>query len=386
MPEQPMPRQAAALRLSLTAWGLMVVLAGPRNAAARPEGRGVAPQGGTQKVVMSAVARDGSAPALLLLGADTSSSRDDAAVAAAVGRVQDEVLASMPRGAFSVTHRYTLIPALGGEVTSRGLDALAADPRVVAIELAVEDVPFLAEHVEVVEGREAWGAYGLTGDGVTVAVLDTGIDTDHPDLKDDIVAQQCYSQAGGCGGNNATRGPSAEDEAGHGTSVSGIITSGGMVSAPGIAPDAGIAAVRVFNDQVTADTRDIVLGLDWVLGNRNRYNIKVVNMSLGSTATYKGNCDSQDQTRAEAVNQLVRRGVTVVAASGNGSRNNGMSAPACLSGVLAVGATYDDDFPRSPPRGTFGDGCFDENTTPAMVACFSNVSRSLDVVAPGVWT
>src|SRR6185436_10179355 len=105
----------------------------------------------------------------------------------------------------------------------------------------------LAQGVALVGGVTAHDE-GYTGAGITVAVIDGGIDAAHPDLADDVVAQQCFCDdrpgPNGCcpngGGTQSGSGAAAETD-GHGTSVAGIITSGGVVAAPGIAPDTGIA-------------------------------------------------------------------------------------------------------------------------------------------------
>jgi subtilisin family serine protease len=286
---------------------------------------------------------------------------------------------------FRLLHRYEYIPALLAEVTAEGAAVLGDSALVSVVQPDRANRPLLAEHVPAVKGDLVHAQYGLTGEGVNVAVFDTGIDTDHPDLEDDIVAQKCYSVNGGCRPNNATEGPSAEDEDGHGTSVSGIITSKGTVSSVGIAPDAGIVAVRVFDDSASAQTSDMLKGFDWLIRNRRTFNVKLVNMSLGG-GKYTGNCDREDQARADAIAQLNARGVTVFAASGNDGEQNALAAPACISNVVAVGATYDAELGRQPAKGTFGNGCFDETTSAETIACFSNVSRALALVAPGVWT
>jgi len=293
---------------------------------------------------------------------------------------QSRMLAAMPEGGFEASHEYLALPALAGMLRAPGLAALASRSDVLAIGVAESHRPSLAEHVPIVGGDRATADYGVTGEGVTVAVFDTGIDTDHPDLEDHLVAQQCYSVAGGCGRNNATQGTDAEDENGHGTAVAGIITSGGRVSPPGIAPNAGIVAMRVFDDRARADNRDIVSGLDWVLRNYRAHDIKVINMSLGSTAVYTGRCDDEpsEVARAEAISRLLSRGIVTFAASGNGAATNAMSAPACITKVISVGATYDADLGKR----AFS-ACTDESTAVDMITCFTNRNRSLSVLAPG---
>ena len=111
-------------------------------------------------------------------------------------------------------------------------------------------------------------------------------------------------------------------------------------------------------------------------------------MSLGSRETFTGNCDQSDPVRAAAIQTAITRGIAVFVATGNSGAQNALSAPGCLSNVIAVAATYDADLGREPDRGEFGgpDGCFDENASPDTVTCFSNIGRGVSLVAPGAWT
>lgn len=304
----------------------------------------------------------------------------DADAADAAMAVQARVRAALPVGALAETHHYHLLAAMAGRLDASGFAVLQAHPDVIAIGFAEEHFPTLAEHVPIVGGDRVIEDYGFTGEGIAVAVFDTGIDTDHPDLEDALVDQQCYSVAGGCCCNNATQGKNAEDEGGHGTAVSGIVASRGVKSPPGIAPGASIVAVRVFNDRGSADTRDIVAGLDWVLRTFRTHNIKVINMSLGSTSTYTGRCDSaaSEAARTEAITKVIARGIAIFAASGNGAAKNAMSSPACLSKIIAVGATYDADLGA---RGF--SACRDETTAVDQITCFTNRNRDLSILAPG---
>src|SRR5262249_46425776 len=161
------------------------------------------------------------------------------------------VLEGLRPGDFVLTHRWQSLNAFAGDVNASGLRALSEDPDVLQVD---EDPPAyadLAESAALIRADQVRGA-GVTGRGVVVAVLDPGVDTHHPDIRDSLIVEQCFcaSPSGaGCCPNGSTQqsGPgAAEDDNGHGTNVTGIITSDGRVAPPGIAPDAQIVAVKVL--------------------------------------------------------------------------------------------------------------------------------------------
>lgn len=185
----------------------------------------------------------------------------------------------------------------------------------------------------------------IDGTGVNVAVLDTGIDTDHPELSDSIVG--CETLVEG----TAT----CEDDHGHGTHVSGIITANGVDSmAKGVAPGAGIYMYKVCDASGSCYESDIMAAMEAAVLT----DAKVMNISLGGGNFSGENCDTD--TLAAKVNLVVSNGITVAAAAGNDQFF--VSSPACASGAIAVGAV-------------------DKN---GLMAYFSNFGPSLDIVAPGV--
>ena len=124
----------------------------------------------------------------------------------------------------------------------------------------------------------------------------------------------------------------------------------------------------------------IVSGLDWIAVNRP--DVRVVNMSLGTFQRFAGNCDSANAgtvALASAVAALRARGVTVFASSLNDAQPASMTAPACLSGVIAVGAVYDSALGPI----TYPNICADQVTAADRVTCFSNGGSELDLLAPG---
>lgn len=264
-----------------------------------------------------------------------------------IKRLQSKLEADLSREGLRndvrIIHQLDNIPWITGTITQKALDKLQTNPNVAMI---VEDKPvkaFLAESGPLINSDDAH-TLGYTGSGVAVAVLDTGIDTDHPDLIDDLIWEECFLSDGGCpttGGTRASGPGSAEDGDGHGTHVSGIVTSS-HATYKGIAPDADIVAIKVLDDSGSGWFSDVIAGIDWVTTNKDTYGIKIINMSLGGGA-YPGFCDGDEPALAAAADAAKSAGITLFAASGNAAFNSQMSILACLSSVISVGAVYDAD-------------------------------------------
>lgn len=188
----------------------------------------------------------------------------------------------------------------------------------------------------VLEQRVPWGIHAVRadsawaasrGEGVTVCVVDSGVDRDHPDLRENVI-----------GGENlvASRGRVDRtdwgDSQGHGTHVAGIIAAADNgIGVVGVAPSAKIFAAKVFGRRGTAHISTIAEGVRSCL----RHGAQVINMSLG------GADDSRILSRA--IRQALRQGVIVVAAAGNDGKKDNVDFPGRLPGVIAVGAV-DENF------------------------------------------
>lgn len=180
------------------------------------------------------------------------------------------------------------------------------------------------------------------GAGVKVAVLDSGIDTEHPDLKV-------------TGGYNAIeRGASYDDDNGHGTHMAGIIAANGAHGLTGVAPAVELYAVKVLTADGTGHMSDVVEGINWAVSRR----VQVINLSLSG------------QTPSKVLERALRKaraaGVLVVTSAGNNGTLEGqgdvLGVPASYSSVVTVGAI-------APNLGR---------------AYFSATGKELDFVAPGV--
>ncbi len=294
--------------------------------------------------VLDAVAAAGTAPVIVRLDlARFAGLRSGERVArerrlALVPALVDGVLAILAAGEFELRRRFGGVAALAGDVDPAGLARLIASPHVAGVALDAGGSAGMVEAAALV-GLDELTQSGLGGEGVTVAVVDSGYDGLHEALSDDLLAERCFCDAdsGGCcpDGSTSQTGPgSARDDFGHGTHVAGVITSAGGTAPVGGAPDAGIVAVRILDGSGRMHRgSDLVAALDWIAEQHPE--VAVVNMSLGTDEIYPGDCDDADDlTRVfrDAVDNLADEGVLVVASAGNSSGDEqasrqGMTAP-----------------------------------------------------------
>ena len=204
------------------------------------------------------------------------------------------------------------------------------------------------ESDQQIKADQVWSE-GITGDGVNVVILDTGIDSSHIELSDSIKGQKDFV-------NNDNI---AEDNNGHGTHVAGIITANGVYQvdsnyATGVAPGTGIYMLKVCDASGTCYEDDMVAAMEYAVNNLDA---KIMSISIGG-GNYGSHCDYD--ALANKVNWVVDNGFTVVAAAGNDGK--GVSSPACASKAIAVGAA-------------------DKS---GVVPYWSNRGPALDILAPGV--
>jgi serine protease AprX len=172
----------------------------------------------------------------------------------------------------------------------------------------------------------AFQQYGLTGNGVAVAVVDSGID-DHDDLNDPLTGLSRVTASVSFVSTNSNPG----DLCGHGTHVAGIIAGNGASSSGtgythtflGVARKASLVNVRVLDAFGRTDASTVLASLQWVMNNRKKYGIRVVNMSLGHSVGESYTTDPLCQ----AVEQLWKNGVVVVVAAGNDGRVSDVDNP-----------------------------------------------------------
>jgi hypothetical protein len=172
---------------------------------------------------------------------------------------------------------------------------------------------------------------GIDGSGVTAVIIDTGLDRTHPLLQPNYRTGIDFVN----GGDNPV------DNQGHGTHVSGTV--GATNENIGVAPQAGLIGLQVFQSGGRTSFLTVEEALEWVYNNRQQYNIVVVNMSLGS-GFYSSPGEVQGDILSDDIRRLEEIGVTVVSAGGNSFKNNeyqNYGAPAIYS-TLAIGSVWQD--------------------------------------------
>ncbi len=192
--------------------------------------------------------------------------------------------------------------------------------------------------VDQVGAPEVWSK--SVGQNIRIGVIDTGIDYNHPDLRNSISR----------GVNLLNRSMLPYDDNGHGTHIAGTIAAAGRHSGIiGVAPRAIIHPVKAFDHGGSAYVSDIIAGIDWCVNN----DLDIINMSFGMK--------SYNRSLEQAVLNAYYRGKVIVASSGNDGKRKTIDYPARFPQVVSVGAT----------------------TRLGKIAPFSNRGKQIDIYAPG---
>ena len=253
-----------------------------------------------------------------------------------------------------VARTFETVPYVALEVSAASLERLRGANEVASVQEDELAEPTLADSSPLVEAPQAWGA-GFDGAGQMVAVLDTGVQSNHPFLAGKVVEEACYSANSNCPNGSTTQtgaGAGAPctyvSSCDHGTHVAGI-AAGTSTSSSGVGRGASIMAVQVFSKFTTPDvcgsgvsvcTRtynsDQIAGLERVYLLRNTRSFAAVNMSLGG-GRYYDYCD--DHPQQPAIDNLRAAGIATVIAAGNAGFSDSIGSPACISTAISVGST-----------------------------------------------
>jgi subtilisin family serine protease len=373
----------------------------------------VAPVERVAPAVNAAIAATGTTEVLVVFDAQISGT-DDEKRAQVQGGI-DSITESLPEGSWSVAGETPTDPTANLIIDARALSVLQQRPGIRRVQSALHE--FYPAEVSSAEelSSELWvsanlatmgastpvtGAWasGFKGAGKTIAVLDTGVQTDHPFLMNGTVqktvGEACFASAFGysttCpgGASMSVSEPSkvgagapcpvdivigTQKECTHGTHVAGIAVGGDGTGNSGIAPEASLISVQVFSykyatNRITSTTGDIDDALQWLYNRRADFpGLTAVNLSLGDGLLYTGFCNASEASTFSKVQQLLNVGIVTVVAAGNESRTTGVSAPACLSNVVTVSAL------------TGGSGA-------DLRAGYANIGPQVNVFAPGTLT
>ena len=304
--------------------------------------------------------------------------------AVSAGEVPGETSARERDLGFDADHQYKrAVKGFAAELSAADVSALRADPEVALVspDLEVhalaaaplaggEVVPTGVARIEAANLRE-----GHAASSVAVAVIDTGVDLDHPDL----VVQD---------GKNCIGAGTADDDNGHGTHVAGTVAARNQGSGVvGVAPGTTVFAVKVLDAGGDGLWSDIICGVDWVTANAAALGIRVANMSLGGLGTDYSDCAGDPLH--QAICNSTAAGVVYTVAAGNNGWDWGApppDVPAWFPEVLTVTAASDSD---GKPGATGGaPGCRPSDADDKR-ASFSSFSRDAAddqhaVAAPGV--
>lgn len=257
-----------------------------------------------------------------------------------ISQTEDNKLSKIHRSGGRVKHSHKLINAVSAQLPEEEIAKLKIDPTVAYVEqdstITVTDpivtTPLTQEYVD------SWGvtkiggniaaAAGLTGAGIKIAILDSGIDYNHPDLKDNYKGGYNFAY-----GNNDPYDDSLNSytPSGHGTHVAGIIAAiNNGTGVVGVAPEASLYAIKVLDAGLSGDVSNIISGIEWAITN----NMQIINMSIGSSIF--------SQALKDACDKAAQSGIVLVASAGN-YNNPYIEYPAAFDSVIAVAASTATD-------------------------------------------
>lgn len=333
----------------------------------------------SRDAVVAAVASKGKTEIIVEVAAKLSPNASAQSRANTIAAAQDNLIASV-KGSANVVARTTSLPVMLVSVDEAAARDLANSTAVVSMMENRLASPTLDETIPLIGGPAVYNQ-GVTGNGWSVAILDTAQDTSHPFFSDRVLEELCFSSNTDWAnsicpsGEDSEIGPGAAancqvDWCDHGTHVAGIAAGNGY-GGSGVAPGAGVIAINVFMELkecageehcIRSSVYDRIAAMNWVLENHEAYKIAAINMSIGGGQYFdQASCDADNGPEKAAIDALMAANVAVLIASGNEEFSDSLGAPGCISSAIAVGSTTKQD----------------------EISYFSNSSDMLDILAPG---
>lgn len=224
-----------------------------------------------------------------------------------------------------------MVDACVVEIKRKDLDSIKNLAGISVIEMESHITAQANQYVASQQIKDAH-KHNIKGKGIGVAILDTGI-YKHPDFGNRIIAFQDFL-------HHKTE---PYDNNGHGTHVAGIIAGDGSMSngeCTGVAPECNLIGVKVLDQRGNGNVTDVLAGLQWVIHNKDNYNIRVVNISVGTMAR---SAEDEESMLVKGVNAAWDAGLVVVVAAGNnGPGPSTITVPGISRKIITVGASDDD--------------------------------------------
>ena len=258
---------------------------------------------------------------------------------------------------FEPSWRFHHIPIIAGTIETELLDDLLNVEGVVFLTLNGELRIALDNAIGIHHVDTVWD-FGYTGEGISIAIIDTGIDPLHVGLNDfdddpttndpKVVAFYDALDDSGDDGSGETE---PYDDQGHGSHCAGISAGTGAVdenpiggddSKPyrGVAPDAWLVGVKVLDEGGSGSFAEVMRGMEWTIDNKIKYNIRAASMSLGGVWLVELT-QEQEERVTHLANEMVAAGISLMIAAGNSAAYGTIGTPGAAKDVITVGATED---------------------------------------------
>ena len=248
-----------------------------------------------------------------------------------------------------IDHKFSTFNGISGKFTTSELEDIRKSKKVKVIEenhIYHSTLDFSVPLINATLFHNiSFNGTKMNGTGVTVCILDTGIDDSHSALNDSLISNPLASR-GFVGWDyvNNDDYPNDDNAGGHGTHVAGIVGSRNSTYM-GVAPGVNIIPIKVLNSNGGGTEADIIAGIEWCANNATLFNITSISISIAST-NYKNDtdCDGDFVAMGIVIDNATANNVSVVAAAGNAYDGKlGIANPACMANVTSVGRSDDDD-------------------------------------------
>ena len=258
---------------------------------------------------------------------------------------------------FDPSWRFHHIPIIAGTIETELLDELLKVEGVVFLTLNGEMRMTLDNAIGIHHVDTVWD-YGYTGEGISIAIIDTGIDPLHVGLNDfdddpltndpKVVAFYDALDESGDNGDGTTE---PYDDQGHGSHCAGISAGTGAVDEGpmsegnekpyrGVAPDAWLVGVKVLDSGGSGSFAEVMRGMEWTIDNQIKYNIRAASMSLGGVWLVELT-QEQEERVTHLANEMVAAGISLMIAAGNSAAYGTIGTPGAAKDVITVGSTED---------------------------------------------